>query len=605
MQKKKIAFIGNPNCGKTTLFNAFTGEKLKVANYPGVTIERRTGELVYNNTNIEITDLPGIYSLNTYSIEEIVSKEFIENEELDAIVNVVDASNLERNLYLTLQLVENGVNVIVALNMMDIVKKRGMNIDIGKIERRLGLKVIPVSAIKREGLEELAEAIIKTKGIGSKLNIKNDTEQDIAKKYNYIEYIVEECLENKNEEDKLTEKIDKVVTNKFLGLPIFILIMGLVFFLTFTIGDYIKEYLETALEIFSNKVLYLLDYLKMGPAMKSLIVEGIIAGVGGILTFLPNIFILFLCLAFLEDTGYMSRVAYVMSGMMNKIGLSGKACIPMILGFGCSAPAVMATRMLKEKEDRLKTIMLIPCISCSAKIPVYVLFSDMFFEKYATMAALSMYLIGIIIAIIIGYIVNKVEKKSKVEELIIELPDYKIPDLNSIRIYVTEKVKEYIEKAGTTIFIASLLLWAVLNIGVSGYVESVEESIGAMLGKWIAPLLKPAGLGYWQVAVALISGIAAKEVVISSMNVLYGIGKGRSLYGALQLQGFTMINAYSFMLFCLLYTPCIATIATIKQETKSIRFTIRLVIFQLVLAWTVCAMFNSVANGDGEFWQFF
>lgn len=590
----KVAFIGNPNCGKTTLFNAYTGEKLKVANYPGVTIERKTGELVYKKTNIEITDLPGIYSLNTYSMEEIVSKEFIEKENLDVIVNIVDASNLERNLYLTLQLIQNGANVIIALNMMDIVKKRGMNINIDKLKKKLGVEVICISAIKREGLNDLLEAITKDKRESSRLNIKPDTEEEITKKYNYIEYIIKECVENKNIKDKLTDKIDMVVTNKFLGLPIFIFVMGVIFFLTFTIGDFLKGYLEVVLEIFSNRVLYLLDYLKMGPAMKSLIVDGIISGVGGILTFLPNIFILFLCLAFLEDTGYMSRVAYVMSGIMKKIGLSGKACIPMILGFGCSVPAVMATRTLKDSKDRLKTIALIPCMSCSAKIPIYVLFSDIFFKEYATIVALSMYLIGIIMAITIGYITKILDRKNSVEELIIELPDYKMPDFNSVKIYVMEKLKEYIKKAGSIIFIASLILWAILKIGKTGYVENIEESIGANIGKIVVPILKPAGLGYWQIAVALISGIAAKEVVISSINVLYGIGTTMNLYEILRLQGFTMKNAYSLMLFCLLYTPCIATLATIKQETKSSRFTIRLVLFQLALAWTVCTIFNQI-----------
>ena len=590
MQEIKLAFIGNPNCGKTTLFNAYTGQRLKVANYPGVTIEKKEGELEYKNKQIVITDLPGIYSLNSYSIEEKVSKEFIENEDLDVIIDVVDASSLERNLYLTLQLIENNKNIIIALNMMDIVKKRGMNIDIKKLEETLGVKVIPISAKTKEGLKELLEAIINQKNKNSKNIIKIDNEYNILAKYNYIENLVKECTKNKMKVDKRTEKIDKILTHKIWGLPIFIMIMGIVFLLTFTLGDYIKGYFELILELIMNKTLLILAYLKIGPAMTSLITEGIITGVGGILTFISNIFILFLCLGFLEDTGYMSRVAYIMNGFMEKLGLSGKACIPMILGFGCSVPAVMATRTLKEEKDRRKTIMLIPCMSCSAKIPIYVLFAGIFFRKYEAIVALGMYVIGIAISLILGIITKKIEKNSKKEELIIELPEYKIPDYNSIKIYVIEKIKDYINKAGTIIFLASIILWGILNIGRKGFVENPEESFGAIIGKILIPIFKPTGLGYWQIIVALISGLIAKEVVVSSINVLYGINavsQNYELYNILMLESFTKINAFCLMLFCLLYVPCIATIATIHSETKSTKFTIKLICFQLLMAWTV------------------
>lgn len=590
MQEIKLAFIGNPNCGKTTLFNAYTGQRLKVANYPGVTIEKKEGELEYKNKQIVITDLPGIYSLNSYSIEEKVSKEFIENEDLDVIIDVVDASSLERNLYLTLQLIENNKNIIIALNMMDIVKKRGMNIDIKKLEETLGVKVIPISAKTKEGLKELLEAIINQKNKNSKNLIKIDNEYNILAKYNYIENLVKECTKNKMKVDKRTEKIDKILTHKIWGLPIFIIIMGTVFLLTFTLGDYIKGYFELILELIINKTLLILDYLKIRPAMTSLITEGIITGVGGILTFIPNIFILFLCLGFLEDTGYMSRVAYIMNGFMEKLGLSGKACIPMILGFGCSVPAVMATRTLKEEKDRRKTIMLIPCMSCSAKIPIYVLFAGIFFRKYEAIVALGMYVIGIAISLILGIVTKKIEKSPKREELIIELPEYKIPDYNSIKIYVIEKIKDYINKAGTIIFISSIILWGILNIGKTGFVENPEESFGAIIGKLLIPIFKPTGLGYWQIIVALISGLIAKEVVVSSINVLYGINavsQNYELYNILRLESFTKINAFCLMLFCLLYVPCIATIATIHSETKSTKFTIKLICFQLLMAWTV------------------
>lgn len=588
MQKKNIALIGNPNCGKTTLFNSYTGKKLKVANYPGVTVERKEGEFIFNDTEIKLIDLPGVYSLNSYSTEEIITKEFIENGDIDVIIDVIDASSLERNLYLALQLIESGISIVIALNMMDIVKQRGIKINIPCLEKRLGVKIIPISAKKKEGLDKLIKIAIDEKSRGKHLDIQIDTENEIIQKYDYIEYLLDECLEDKKKIEAITEKIDKILTNKYLGLPIFIIIMGLVFILVFTIGDIIKKYFEILLDIIINSSTQLLDYFETGPAIKSLIVDGIITGVGEILTFIPNIFILFTCLAFLEDTGYMARVAYVMSGIMGKIGLSGKACIPMILGFGCSVPAVMATRTLESKKDKLRTISLIPCISCSAKIPIYVLFSDIFFGKYAVLASLSMYINGIIIAIIIGIIRNKGDNHK--EELIIELPEYKVPDINSIKLYVLDKINEYMKKAGTTILMASVILWGILNIGKNGFVINTEESIGAFIGKAIVPILKPAGLGYWQIAVALIAGLAAKEVVISSIYVLFGINMATGnmkLLEVLKSQGFETINAYCLMIFCLLYIPCIATIATIKEETKSIKFTLNLVLFQLLLAWGV------------------
>lgn len=595
MQTLNLAFIGNPNCGKTTLFNAYTGANLKVANWAGVTIEKKEEYFNYNDIKIKVTDLPGIYSLNSYSIEEKVSREYIEKGQADIIIDIVDASSLERNLYLALQLIETGQPIILALNMMDIVKKRGMRINIKKLEEMLKVKIVPISAKNRSGLDELLETAIKLNQIEKKSNIrvKIDNEEEITKKYDYIEQIVNECIENKKEKEEITDEIDKILTHRILGLPIFILIMAIVFLLTFTIGDFIKGYFELLLEMFSDKVLYILQEIGAGKAVTSLIIEGIISGVGGILTFLPNIFILFLCLAFLEDSGYMARASYIMNGIMEKLGLSGKACIPMILGFGCSVPAVMSTRTLKSEKDRKKTIMLIPCMSCSAKIPIYVLFSGMFFGKYGALASLNMYLIGVLIAIIIGIITHKIDKKSRREKLIVELPEYKMPDITTVRKYVWDKIKDYLEKAGTIIFIASIILWGVLNIGPTGFVENAEESYGAIIGKILVPILKPAGLGYWQIAVALISGLAAKEVVVSSINVLYGIeiaSKSIELYSALNTVGFTSLNAICLMIFCLLYVPCIATIATIRNETKSNRFTIKIILFQMLLAWVVTTL---------------
>ena len=592
MKTLNLAFIGNPNCGKTTLFNAYTGANLKVANWPGVTIEKKEGYFNYNDIEIKVTDLPGIYSLNSYSIEEQISRQYLEDRNADIIIDIIDASSIERNLYLALQLIETGQAVVLALNMMDIVKRRGMKINVKKLEDKLGVRIVPISAKNRSGLDELIETAVKQayKNQVGNVKVKIDNEEEITKKYDYISEIVNECIENKKEREEFTDKIDKVLTHKVFGVPIFVAVMSVVFLLTFTIGDLIKGYFELALELLSDKILYILNLIGLGPAVTSLIVDGIISGVGGILTFLPNIFILFLCLAFLEDSGYMARVAYVMNGIMNKLGLSGKACVPMILGFGCSVPAVMSTRTLKSDKDRKRTMMLIPCMSCSAKIPIYVLFSGLFFKRYATLVALSMYLIGVLIAIIVGVITQKLDRKTKREKLIVELPEYKIPDSTTVRKYVGDKVKDYLEKAGTIIFIASIILWGVLNIGPAGFVENAEESFGAIVGKCIVPILSPAGLGYWQIAVSLISGLAAKEVVVSSINVLYGIdiaANGTELYTILGSVGFKPINAFCLMIFCLLYVPCIATMATIKNEAKSNKFTLKLISFQILLAWVV------------------
>jgi len=602
-----VAFTGNPNCGKTTLFNAYTGAKLKVANWPGVTVEKKEGEYFFQNKKLKLVDLPGIYSLSSYTIEEIVSKEYLLDKEVNVIVDVIDASSFERNLYLALQLIELGKPVILALNMMDIVKARGMKIDINKLSNILNVPVVPISAREGTGLEELIKNVIQSihqKNIKKYLNTyyAKEEESKINERYNYIENIIKQCLINKEKKEVLTDKIDKILTNKILGLPIFLCIMGMIFFLTFKIGDEVKEVFEKFLEIFSNYIRTLLIKIDAGEIITSLVVNGIIAGVGGILTFLPNIFILFLALAFLEDSGYMARVAYVMNGIMEKIGLSGKAFIPMILGFGCTVPAIMASRTLENKRDRLKTILIIPFMSCSAKIPIYVLFSGMFFREHSAIVAFSMYLIGLVVAIIVAVIMNKISNKGIKEKLLIELPEYKMPSIKTVWIYVETKIKEYLEKAGTTIFVASVILWFLLNFGIDGLVQNPENSFGAVIGKKIVPILQSAGLGYWQIAVALISGLAAKEVVVSSMSILYGIkdlgntiGTG-SLLVALTELGFNSLNAYCMMIFCLLYVPCIASIAVIRKETNSFKWTAFSVFMQLFVAWGVTTLIYQIGN---------
>ncbi|MEG2733150.1 MAG: ferrous iron transport protein B [Clostridium sp.] len=653
-----VGFVGNPNCGKTTLFNAFTGAKLKVANWPGVTVERMEGETSYKGRPIKVIDLPGIYSLTSYTIEERVTRKCIEDNEIDVIINVVDASSLERNLYLTLQLLELKKPVILALNMMDIVEDQGIEIDLHRLPEMLGqIPVVPVSARKRTGLDVLLHAVVhhyeeEPQGVvvcysepietrlakievvlkarfGQLDNMRwhaikmleydeevckdhpvdltdivdRNFEKDIInEKYDYIENIIDECLFNKTKKSAFTDKLDKILTHPFWGIHIFLGIMALVFFFTFIVGDFLKGYFQSGLEWFSGSTLVFMQSVHVSDWLISLIVNGIIAGVGGILTFLPNIFILFLALAFLEDSGYMSRVAYVMNETMGRVGLSGKAFLPMLLGFGCTVPAIMATRALENQKDRRRTILITPFMSCSARLPIYVLFSEMFFPGRALMVAYSLYIIGLLMAILVAYVIQKASKKKYENILLIELPEYKTPNGRTVGIYVWDKVKDYLTKAGTTIFVASIILWFILNVGPHGFVSDVSNSFAAIIGIAIAPILKPAGLGSWQIVVALISGISAKEVVVSSFSVLYGIANINSAAGMAELStalggvGFGGVNAYALMIFCLLYTPCMATIATIKRETGSMRWTGMMIAFQLVVAWTSAVLVFQIGS---------
>ena len=407
--------------------------------------------------------------------------------------------------------------------------------------------------------------------------------------------MIKEILFNKSKKAASTDRIDWLLTHPVWGIPVFLLIMCFVFFLTFTVGDALKGVFETGLDALSGGATAALRGIGVAGWLESLLVEGIIAGVGGILTFIPNIFILFLALAVLEDSGYMARVAYVMDSVMGKVGLSGKAFLPMILGFGCTVPAIMAARALETEHDRRKTMLVTPFMSCSARLPVYVLFSDMFFPDCAAAAAFSMYVVGMIIAILAALVINRLEKGKSNDSLLIELPEYKRPNGRTIRIYVWNKLKDYLTKAGTTIFIASIVIWFVLNFGFSGMVADPAESFGAGLGRLLVPLLAPAGLGMWQIGVALLSGISAKEVVVSSFAVLFGVANANSDAGMRAIvdnihqfnPAFGPLNAYCLMLFCLLYVPCVATVATIKKESGSWSFTVKMMVFQIVLAWAV------------------
>lgn len=680
MEKElRVGFIGNPNCGKTTLFNAYTGANLKVANWPGVTVEKVEGSFRYKDYQMKLIDLPGTYSLTSYTMEEKVARQCIFSDDVDVVVDVVDASALERNLYLTLQLIELGKPVVMALNMMDIVEKRGMEIDLHRLPEMLGIPVIPVSARKKKGLDILMHAVVHHKDFSEKAPlihhhdkaekesthlhdhhkdfamvysdeiedkidlIKNalkkkypditksrwhaikilEEDQEICarypldlpqvldksyesriinEKYDFIEEIIGEVLVNKDERAQSTDKIDRILTHRIWGFPAFLGIMAIVFFLTFTIGDWLKDYLSMGIDWLSSSVGSLLESAHVSVPVISLLTDGIIAGVGGILTFLPNIFILFLALGILEDSGYMSRAAYVMDGIMGKLGLSGRAFIPMLLGFGCTVPAIMASRTLENRQDRLRTMMVTPFMSCSARLPIYVLFSQMFFEDHAMIAAYSMYVLGLLVAIVAAFLVHVFNRKNSDYSLLIELPEYKAPSAHTIWIYVYEKVKDYLTKAGTTIFVASIIMWFILNFGVHGYTTEISDSFGSMIGRFIVPVFEPLGLGYWQIVVALIAGISAKEVVVSSCSVLFGVGNVTSptgmttLMGVLGGMGFGTLNAYCLMVFCLLYIPCVATLATIKREAGGWKWAGYAALFQLVVAWVITFLIYQVGS---------
>ena len=669
-----VGFIGNPNCGKTTLFNAFTGANLKVANWPGVTVEKVEGAMRYHDFTYKLVDLPGTYSLTSYTMEEQVTRQYILSKDVDVVVDVVDASSLERNLYLTLQLLELGKPVVMALNMMDVVEKRGMEIDLHRLPEMLGIPVIPVSAQKRTGLNILIHAIAHHKDkattdplihhhaslsknekhrkyalvYSDMLEDKLDRitqalqerypdlenyrwhaikllEQDqevsqkypvdlpevldrsyeseiINEKYDFIEEIIREVLVNKEKQSALTDRADAILLNNVLAIPAFLAIMAFVFFLTFTVGDWMKGYLEAAIGQISDMAAQGLTGLKVNSMLISLVVDGIIAGVGGILSFLPNIFILFLALAFLEDSGYMSRVAYVMNNLMGRLGLSGRAFIPMILGFGCTVPALMASRVLEDKKDRYRTMLITPFMSCSARLPIYILFSGLFFPDCAMLVAYSMYLIGIGVAILVAFVLHKADREKNQDLLLIELPEYKMPSAITVGIYVWEKVKGYLTKAGTTIFIASIVIWFILNFGPQGYTTDMAESFGAKLGAFLVPVLAPAGLGFWQIVVALIAGISAKEVVVSSFIVLFGVQGTESVRELADLNqrlsgiGFGPLNAFCMMLFCLLYIPCAATLATVKKETGSTKRMLEVAAFQLGVAYFATLLVYQIAS---------
>ena len=571
-----IALLGNPNVGKTTLFNSLTGSNQKVGNWPGVTVDRKEGSYKH----MKIVDLPGIYAMDTFSNEEKISKNFLKTEDVDLIVNIVDGSNLERNLYLTMQLKEFKKPMVILVNMIDVATKKGVNIDYNALEKSFKAKVIPIIASKEKGLDGIFQFLDK-KDYSDFLDTEEYSFSDEKEAYNYIGNKLKKCMKINENNDKLntSQKIDKVVLNPYLAYPIFIGIMLLMFQFTFAwvgqpLSDLLDGFVADTLMPFVSNLLS-----NTAPWFQSLIVDGIISGVGGILVLLPVIIALFFCLNILEDSGYMARVAFIMDTFMRKIGLSGKAFIPMITGFGCSVPGIMASRTLESEKDRKLTALLIPFMSCNAKLPVYVIFAAVFFPNNATFVIASLYILGILMAFLIGLIFKNTLFKKDEEPFIMELPEYKIPDAKSVFKELSSKTLGFLKKAGTIIFAMSVLIWFLQNFNFTGLVSDIEDSFLFNIGSFIAPIFKPLGFGSWEASVSILTGIMAKETVISTMEVIYA-----GDLAAILPYHFTALSAFAFMVFVLLYTPCMSAIGTIKKEFGG-KFTIFSVLMQLTVAW--------------------
>ena len=648
-----FGLLGNQNCGKTTLFNQVTGSNQHVGNFPGVTVDRKSG-MLRQNENTEITDLPGIYSLSPYSNEEIVTREFVLNERPKGIINIVDATNIERNLYLTMQLMELDIPMVLALNMMDEMTGNGGTVYINKMESLLGIPVVPISAAKNEGVDELVAHAIhvakfqespgrqdfcedgpvhrcihgvihliedhaKRAGIPVRfaatkliegdeiildmLNLSEnekemlehiivqleeeeglDAQAQIARmRYDFIEKLVRETVKKPQEsrEHLRSEKIDKILTGKYTAIPSFVLIMSAVFFLTFNvIGAFFQGILENAIELFIESFDKLLAGLSVNDTIRSLVVDGVLTGVGNILSFLPIIVILFFFLSLLEDTGYMARVAFVMDKLLRKIGLSGRSIVPLLIGFGCSVPGVMASRTLPSERDRKMTILLTPFMSCSAKLPIYAFFTAAFFKDNGGLVMILLYFIGIAVGILVALILKSVYFKGEAVPFVMELPNYRLPGMKNVVMLLWDKAKDFLQRAFTVIFLASIVIWFLQRFNFTlNMVTDSKDSILAEIAGIIAPIFSPMGYGDWRVCTALVTGFIAKESVVSTLFVLYGTKE--AVLGAM-----SMASAFSLLVFCLLYTPCVATIAVVKRELGA-KWASIVVLGQCVIAWIV------------------
>lgn len=662
-----FALAGNQNCGKTTLFNQLTGSNQHVGNFPGVTVDQKIGE-IRSVKNCSVVDLPGIYSIRPYTNEEIVTRDFILNEKPDGIINIVDATNIERNLYLTLQLLEMHIPMVLALNMMDEVRGNGGSIDYRQMSEELGIPVIPISAAKDEGIEDLIKATVEvgkkkilpkvmdfceqgpvhrcihavshqvedhaanigmsprfaaTKIVENDENIINKLElsqnelemmehsiEEMEKdcgldrnaaladmRYTFIEKVcnktVKKCHESK--EHIRSMKIDRVLTDKYLAIPMFLLIMFAIFWLTFNvIGSFLSDLLTMGIDAFTAMCDRALTAYGMNPVVHSLLIDGVFAGVGSVLSFLPIIVVLFFFLSILEDSGYMARVAFVMDKPLRKIGLSGRSFVPMLIGFGCTVPAVMATRTLSSERDRNMTIMLTPFMSCSAKIPIYTVFAAAFSRKEALVMIL-LYAAGIIVGIISALVLNHTAFRGNPIPFVMELPNYRFPSAKSVFQLMWDKAKDFIQRAFTVIFVATIIIWFLQTFDTRlNVVADSSNSLLALVGRWIAPVFAPLGFSDWRVSTALITGFTAKEAVVSTLSVL--TGTATSNLSAVLSDMFSGVSVVSFLVFTLLYTPCVAAIAAVKREMGSGLKAALVVVLQCLVAWVVALLVYQVGG---------
>ena len=674
--KLTFALAGNQNCGKTTLFNRLTGSNQHVGNFPGVTVDRKDGE-IKNHADTLVTDLPGIYSLSPYSSEEIVTRDFLIKDKPSGIINIVDASNLERNLCLTMQLMELGIPMVLALNMMDEVRENGGSIRVNELEQILGIPVIPISAVKNEGIDELVshalhvarfmekpgridfctDSVDKKDPVGAVhrcihavvhmiepeakqsglplrfaatkliendvpieklLNLTDDKKQAFEHivsvmedetgldreaaisnmRFSFIEKMCQKTVVRPHEskEHKRSMKIDRLLTGRYTAIPCFIAIMALIFVMTFNlVGAWLSDLMSLGVDSVISLIDNALTAVQINPVVHSLVVDGICNGVGSVISFLPTIVTLFFFLSILEDTGYMARVAFVMDKLLRKIGLSGRSFVPMLIGFGCSVPAIMSTRTLSSERDRKMTILLTPFMSCSAKLPIYSLIISVFFPRqYQALVMVGLYIFGIICAIIYALILKSTKFKGEPVPFVMELPNYRLPSAKSVVHLIWEKAKGFIEKAFTIIFVASIIIWFLQTFDAKFNVaESPEQSLLAMIGSLVAPIFAPLGFGDWRVSTALITGFTAKESVVSTLTVL--MGGDAELVSTL----FTPFTAAVFLVFTLLYTPCVAAIATVKREMGSTKAAVATVIIQCAIAWCVAFLIHAVGLAFG------
>ena len=656
-----FALAGNQNCGKTTLFNALTGSNQHVGNFPGVTVDQKAG--VIKGTDHQVVDLPGIYSIRPYTQEEIVTRDFILKSKPDAIINIVDATNIERNLYLTLQLLTLQVPTVIALNMMDELVGNGGSVDVQKMSEAIGVPVVPISAAKNQGITELVDTLLDTasrrvtpkvqdfcpegpvhrcihavchiiEDHAQRINIARrfcamkliEGEQDFFDalelsqnekeliehtviemehetgldrnaaladmRYNFIEKVCGECVVKAKEsrEHRRSMQIDKVLTHRIFAIPLFIAIMGLVFFLTFNlVGAFLSDVMAYAIDGLTILADRALTAYGINPVVHSLIIDGIFAGVGSVVSFLPLIVTLFFFLSILEDSGYMARVAFVMDKLLRKIGLSGRSFVPMLVGFGCSVPAIMATRTLSSNRDRKMTILLTPFMSCSAKIPIYTLFAAAFFPGHELLVMLALYFGGILVGILVALVLKNTAFKGNPVPFVMELPNYRFPSAKSVVLLMWEKAKDFLTRAFTVIFMATVIIWFMQTFDTRlNVVENSASSILAALGRLVSPIFAPLGFGDWRMVTALVSGFTAKEAVVSTFGVILGVSTeqlGIALHSL-----FTTASAASFLAFCLLYTPCVAAVSTIKTELKSGWKTVGIVFAQCLVAWLAAFM---------------